>query len=306
MLVFLMLVFSFALMLERLPVEPVKLTTNYLDGSGEAMGYGQLSMVDYGSVEVFAENLRFSHNLISYWISSDCDAGRRGDMVEALTIFSDEMKVVSFFEVDDDADILIGCSNDFVELGEDLFAAGEGGPSRIINTSGFKIIEEGKIKLYAMGGNCDYPIVALHELFHVFGFGHSPDPMNIMYNTSACDQRMSDDMVDLIVALYSVEALSDARIESVTGAIKGRYLDFNISILNEGLIGIDGISLTILGDGEVVDMVDLGEIAMGYGRNLRVVNMDVGSGVEEVRFVLDAEGLVRELDEGNNAVEMTA
>jgi len=298
MLVFLLLVFSFALMIQRLPVEYVELKINYVEPE-------RTEFFDYGSVEVFAENLRFNHDLISYWISEDCDAERRSDMIEALTIFSDEMKVVSFYEVDDDADILIGCSDDFVELGEDLFAAGEGGPSRIINTSGFKIIEEGKIKLYN-GVDCDYPVVALHELFHVFGFGHSPDPMNIMYNTSSCDQRMSDDMVNLIVALYSVEALGDARIDDVSGVVKGRYLDFNISILNEGLIGIDGINLTIFGDDEVVDVMDLGEIAMGYGRNLRVVNMELPGVVEKVRFVLDAEGLVREIREDNNVVEMTA
>lgn len=297
---FMLLIFSFSLLLDNLPREPVELTVNYLEPES-------LEIVEYGAVPIFAENMRFNHNLISYSIHEGCDELRRGDMVAAFNIFSDEVKIVSFYESFMDsaegADIKIVCSDEFVELGEHLFAAGEGGPSRIINTSGFKVIEEGKVILYN-GADCDYPIVALHELGHVFGFDHSSDPKNIMYNTSNCGQRMSDDMVEVMVELYSVEALSDARIESVEGVVRGRYLDFNISVLNEGLVGIDSIDLTILADGEEVDVVDLGKIEIGYGRILRVENMRLPRGVESVEFVVDAGDLVRELREDNNVVEM--
>ncbi len=295
-LVFLLLVFSFAFMLQSLPREPAQLTTNYIEPE-------RVAVVDYGAVPVFAEDLRFNHNLISYSLSEDCDAGRRGDMRGAFNIFADAVKIVSFYEVVGDADILVGCSNDFLKLGEDLFAAGEGGPSRIINTSRFKVIEEGKIVLYN-GRDCNYPIIALHELLHVFGFDHSADPSNIMYNVSGCDQRMSYDMVGLMVELYSIEALADARISELDAVLKGKYLDFNISVLNEGLVGIDEIGLSVVADGEVVEVVDLGKIEVGYGRTLKVENMKVGSGVRVVEFVLDEEDVVRELDEGNNRVEM--
>ncbi|MFH0808139.1 MAG: matrixin family metalloprotease [archaeon] len=297
-LVFLLLVFSFAIMLVNLPVKPVELKSNYLEPE-------RVAIVDYGAVPVFAENLRFNHNLISYSISEDCDVERRSDMEGAFNVFADEVKIVSFYEVVTGGDILVGCSNEFVELGEELFAAGEGGPSRIINTSGFKVIEEGKVLLYS-GRDCDYPIVALHELCHVFGFAHSDDPDNLMYNVSDCGQRMSSDMIELMIDLYSVEALADARISELDAVLHGKYLDFNISILNEGLVGIDGMTLGIVADGEVVEVVDLGEIDIGYGRTLKVENMDVGFGVERVEFVLDAGDVVRELKEDNNVVEMRA
>ena len=297
MITFILVVFSFSFILENLPREPVELKTNYLEPVSN-------EFVEYGAVPIFAENLRFSHNLISYTIDEGCDQGRRDDMIAAFNIFSNKVKIVSFFEDGTaNADIKVGCSNEFIELSDELFAAGEGGPSRIINTSGFKVIEEGKIILYN-GEDCRYPIVALHELLHVFGFDHSLDPRNIMYNTSSCDQRMSDDMVDVMVELYSIEALADALIESVEGVVHGRYLDFNISVLNEGLIGIDEIMLTILGDNETIDVVSLGEIGVGYGRTLRVENMRIKSGVEEVEFVLDAEGLIREISKENNRVVM--
>jgi len=295
-LVFMVLVFSFAFVVENLLQDPVRLKVNYLEPErGE--------FVEYGAVPVFAENLRFNHNLISYSFVEGCDAKRIGEMRGAFNIFASAVRIVSFYEVEDDGDILVGCSNKFVELGDSLFAAGEGGPSKIVNTSGFKVIEEGKIVLYR-SDMCAYPVVALHELCHVFGFDHSLDPENIMFNTSGCNQRMSDDMVEVIRELYSIEILADARIGNISSVAQGKYLDFNISILNEGLIGIDSIDLTILGDGEIVDVVDLGEIDVGYGRTLRVENMWVGFGVERVEFVVDAGDLVRELDEGNNVVEM--
>ncbi len=295
---FMLLVLSFSFVLQNLPREPVELKTNYLEPE-------RVSNVDYGAVPIFAEDMRFNHNLISYTIDEGCDKIRRDNMLAAFNIFSSEIGIVSFFEGRAmDADIKVGCSNEFVELSEELFAAGEGGPSKIINTSGFKVVEEGKITLYN-GEDCRYPIVALHELCHVFGFDHSPDPENIMYNISSCDQRMSDDMTELMVKLYSVEALADARIEKVEGVVHGGYLDFNISILNEGLVGISNIDLTILADGEEVDSVDLGEIDIGYGRTLKVENMRIDSGVSKVKFVMDGENKVRELNEENNVVEMS-
>lgn len=297
-LVFLLLIFSFAFVIENTFRGNVKLTTNYVEPE-------KVAIIDYGAVPVFEENLRFNHNLISYSIDEGCDSERRGDMRSAFNIFSSKVKIVSFYEVEADGDIMIGCSNEFIELSDRLFAAGEGGPSRIINTSGFKLIEEGKVILYN-GRDCDYPIVALHELGHVFGFDHSADPNNIMFNVSDCGQRMSDDMIELMVQLYSIEALADARISNLDAVLHGAYLDFNISVLNEGLVDIDGFDLDIVADGDVVESLDLGRLEVGFGRTLKVQNMRVGWGVEEVGFVLDPSDKVRELNEGNNAVILTA
>jgi hypothetical protein len=299
MVMVLLVLVSVSLVYENMPIDPIILKTNYLEPEN-------LSLIEYGAVPVFAENLRFNHNDISYFISDDCDQDRRDSMVEAFVLLSDKVSVLSFYEAmnKDVTDINVECSYEYVELSDSLFAAGEGGPSRIINTSVFRTIEKGRILLYN-DESCTYPIVEMHELLHVFGFDHSNDPRNIMYNVSDCSQRISDDVINLMTELYSVEALPDAKISELSAIKRGRYLDFNISVLNEGLIGIDEIKLTVFADDDIVGVLDLGEIDIGYGRILRAGNMrlprrDVGV----IRFVVDFDDDVRELDEDNNVVEM--
>ena len=52
--------------------------------------------------------------------------------------------------------------------------------------------------------------------------------------------------------------------------------------------------------------MDLGKIGIGYGRTLKATNVMMDSrGSDKIDFVLDSEKAVRELNEGNNVVEMT-
>ncbi len=103
----------------------------------------------------------------------------------------------------------------------------------------------------------------------------------------------------------SIEALADAAISELAAIKRGEYLDFNISILNNGLIGIDNITLTIIADDREVQTMGMGNIDIGYGRTLRVTNMELPlRNVEKVDFVLDISDDVRELDENNNFMQM--
>ncbi len=227
-------------------------------------------------------------------------------MLEAFEIFSNKMGIISFYQgADRNADILVGCSNDYIEVGENLFAAGEGGPSRIINSSWFKVIEKGKISLYN-DPQCDYPIVEVHELLHVFGFDHVSNPKSAMYNTSSCDQRITPDMISIINKLYSIEPLPDATVGKLCVIKRGKYLDFNITVLNNGLIDIENIFLDIVAEGKKVKQIDLDDIKIGSGRTLVVTNLKLPSvNIEVIDFVLDRDDIVAELDENNNLVQMT-
>ena len=282
---------------ENLPQSPIYLNEDEIVPD-------EVAIIKYGATPVFAENLRFNHNNISYLIESSCSETRRNSMLEAFEIFEKEMEIINFYEVNNEADIEVGCSDDYISVGENLFAAGEGGPSRIINTSGFKVIEKGKIWLYD-DQRCDYPIVELHELLHVFGFDHTENPSSIMYNTSKCNQKMTSDMIQLIRELYSIEPRADILIENLTAVKKGKYLDFNITVLNEGLLDAENVTLTLIADGEEFQNINMKELGVGYGRNLEVTNSKLPSlKSEEIIFALDYNNLIEEFSESNNIRKM--
>ena len=133
------LAFSIAWLYSELPKEPVELTSNIKDSE-------LAQVIDYGATPVFSERLRFNHNNISFNIEESCSDIRATSMREAFQIFHEKMGIISFYEVGiNGADISVGCSDKFIELGENLFAAGEGGPVNITNTSNFKTIQKGKI-----------------------------------------------------------------------------------------------------------------------------------------------------------------
>jgi len=262
-------------------------------------------MIDYDNAPMYWENLRFNHNNISYFIDGSCSKVRREAMIEAFRMFESKTKNIYFYEVDADADIDIECSNKFVEVGDNLFAAGEGGPVRVINTSHFKIIKKGRIFIYD-DPRCDFPIVELHELGHVFGFDHSNDSMSIMFPYSRCEQKITAGMIELVNALYSIEALADVRIGNLTAIKKGRYLDFNLTILNDGIIDVFDVNLSVVVDERVVKVFDVGEIDVGSGRIFSVENFKLPSRNSVVAdLYVDKENAVRELNEKNNVVRIT-
>ena len=265
-----------------------------------------MQVIDYGATPVFSERLRFNHDNISFNIEESCSDIRVASMREAFQIFHEKMGIISFYEVGvNGADISVGCSDKFIALGDNLFAAGEGGPVNITNTSNFKTIQKGRIFLYE-DPQCERPVVEIHELLHVFGFDHVDNPKSLMYNLSRCDQKITQDMIDLINELYSIKPLADARISELSAIKRGKYLDFNITVLNEGLLEIKDISLTLLSDDKVIDTIPLEGIGIGYGRTLRATNLKMySSGIDTIDFVVDYEGIVEELDENNNLVQMT-
>ena len=302
LIVFLMigiLAFYSVTLYQYLPQDPISLNADEIIPD-------PIAVINYGLTPVFAENLRFNHNNISYFIDGECSLVRQESMEEAFEIFEDEMKIISFYKSNFDPDIKVECSDVNIPFGNNLYAAGEGGPSKIINTSSFKTIEKGKISLYD-DQRCDSPIVELHELLHVFGFDHSENPRSIMYNVSRCDQKITVDMITIINELYSIEPLADAVIGNLTATKRGIYLDFNISILNEGLQDIEDINLSVLVDGKVIQTINMGQLEIGYGRSLLAKDVTLpNSKTAKIIFELDYENSIREMNEDNNIREMSS
>jgi hypothetical protein len=300
LLVFLLVAFSALTFQYYLPGEFRELQVAPEEFSSEE----ETGFIDYGETPVLYKNLRFNHNNISYSIESVCPEDNKRKMVEGFAELSNVIQIISFYETKNKPDIKVSCSKEDIEIESNLFVAGEGGPTTIINTSMFGVIKQGKILLYEEP-RCDYPVVEIHELLHVMGFDHSSNPNNILYNVSDCDQIISQDIIDLMRELYSIEALPDLSMEDLTASTKGRYLDFNISISNTGLVDSEKSSITISSGGEEIHVFELGEVKAGAKGTLKAENVKMfSSKLETIEFTIDKKEEVRELREDNNQITM--
>ncbi len=202
------------------------------------------SLNDSGRGMQFYPNMRFPTPNISYRIS-DCPLGKQGDMERAFEIISNET-VLGFYSIQDNEEISVTCDSKNKVEGE-LFIAGEGGPTNIVKTSDFNVIKNGQI-LLIRESQCENPNVAIHELLHVLGFDHSTNPDNIMYNVSECNQEIGQDIIDAINILYSAPSYPDLSVENASAVMHGKYLDVNLTVMNNGLRDSENSMLEIYAD----------------------------------------------------------
>lgn len=229
----------------------------------------------------FYPNMRFPTSNISYAVE-DCPLGKKGDMQTAFETLSNKT-IMNFYDTQSYGEIAVSCdSKNRIEGG--LFIAGEGGPTNITETSNFNVIKKGKI-LLIRESQCASPNVAIHELLHVLGFDHSSNPNNIMYNISKCNQEISQDMIDKINYLYSFPSYADLSIENVSSVMRGKYLDANITISNNGLIDSKNATLQIYADDKMIKEFEIKELEIGSGRKIFLSNIFIFKiNVEKLKF----------------------
>lgn len=251
-----------------------------------------------GNNSQFYPNMRYKDKRISYWIEPMCDYEKEQEMIGAFSILSEEA-VLSFYPaVKDDAEISVFCSELAPEPEEEgHFIAGEGGPSRIINTSVYSVILTGKISLYRED-KCDMPQIALHELLHALGFDHRHDKNSIMYPITSCDLQLDRSIIDEINALYSVPSKPDMIIERVSANRTGRYLNFEISVVNYGLEDASDVMLKVYSGGQEVKSFELKNMSIGLSKVLSVQNLKLSGDSDELLFSVSAKE--DELSTGNN------
>lgn len=265
---------------------------------------------EFSEVPQFYPNMKFNHNSISYNIDYACSNEKRNRMISAFNELASKVNIITFYEVSGDPDIDISCSQDKKEsINKNYFIAGEGGAREIIQTIRYNIITNGTVLLYREKNtlDCDWPNIELHELLHVFGFGHSNNSDSLMYPyVENCNQKIDDSIIKELIRLYSEENNADLYFENITAVKKARYLDFNLTIKNSGSISSENTSFSVLDDGKVVKIFDLGLITYGAGiaieiKNLRLINRDS----KEIKFIIDKNNLIKEIDEQNNIASVS-
>jgi len=299
------LVFLVYMLYMNIPGEPLEGSVNVGINSNDK----ELPLL---AVKQFYPNTKFNHKTITYNIDINCDKFKEDRILEAFNIVSEKVPGISFKKMlSGSVDIEVSCSDVREEkIDEDHFIAGEGGAKEIIQTGKYNVITNGVIFLYesenSKTAKCNYPDVELHELMHVFGFEHSEDKNSLMYPyLETCDQILDESIIKELNRLYSEENLPDLFFEDVWAVRRGKYLDFNLTIKNSGVIDSTNVKYSILDDGELVQTRELdsemGEISFGAGVIISITNLKlINRNSKEIVFVIDRDNKIKEYDEENN------
>ncbi len=244
----------------------------------------------------FYENMRYPDRKIAYSISSSCTKAKEESFKQATEILEKET-ILQFFEVDD-GEIKISCSN-IAPTSEEKghFILGEGGPSKIFDLSTYSVITEGKIALYREE-KCEKPIVALHELLHALGFDHNSNQESILYPLADCDQELDTEIIETINELYKQDSLGDLSIEKISATKSGPYLDFEITISNEGLRKTDKFTLKVTTESKEIKEFEMDELDIGDKIISTVTNLNIPRSAESITFEVYTSG--EEISKDNN------
>jgi len=249
----------------------------------------------------FYANMRYPSRNISYRLDKDCSLKKQKDAKRAFDILN-EKTILNLYETESKPEILITCKNIAPEPDqEDYFIAGEGGPTSIINTSRFAVIKSGKIALYRPE-SCQKPQVALHEILHALGFNHNSNKDSIMYQVTNCKQEIDSNIISEINRIYSRLALSDLAIEKVTANKTSRYLNFQVTIANYGLIDSQELTLNLFQDDKKFNSFDIQKVEFGARRKIKVSNLRIPRNIEKITFIIETQE--PEFSKENNIAEI--
>lgn len=221
----------------------------------------------------FYPNMRYQDKIITYKIEDACSEQRTQDVEQAFRTIQ-AATILQFTQTTLNPEISILCSKlpEPTQEQKNYFIAGEGGPTSVINTSLYAVIFNGSISLFREE-SCEQPLIAIHELLHALGFDHSQNKKSIMYPISDCKQVITQEIINEINQLYQGISLPDLRIEKVTATKSGRYIGFNITVLNQGLQDINQAQLVLTANNENVKTFELNEIEIGTSKFLTVSNL---------------------------------
>lgn len=261
----------------------------------------EFSVGNISSEMQFYPNMRFETNRISYKIDQDCSLKRTQDMERSFE-YLEELTVLEFYPVSGDEEISISCDDKVKPSGDNLFIAGEGGPTKVISGENFYLIFEGEI-LLLRNSECERPNVGIHELLHVLGFDHSENKNNIMYPISSCSQTIGEEIVEKIDELYSFPSLPDLKLSNVSSNSEGRYLNLDLSVKNIGLSTSEEGKVIIYADDEQIHEFKFEEIKVGQGLNIELNNIWLQKRkIEILKIEIETQG--NELSLENNEITL--
>lgn len=255
------------------------------------------SLTNYSKMQ-FYDNMRYPSNKISYKIYDACTLQKKSDMEQTLEIL-ENLTILEFYPVLSGEEISITCTDEVVYEGS-MFVGGEGGVTNVTVAGDFHVIFNGKV-LLIRNSECQTPNIAIHELLHALGFAHSENKNNIMYAISNCRQTIGEDIPKFLDEIYSVEPKPDLVFENASIELKGKYLDANFSVRNNGLKYSPNAKIIVYADDKNVKEIELAPLDIGYGRKIFLSNIWVTKiNIDSIKFVIETD--FEELDKTNNEI----
>lgn len=228
------------------------------------------------TITQFVPNMRFAKSDLNYYFYPGCSSNKESRMKEAFNIISTQTGIITFTEKTnfEEADIKIFCSEVKKEIQPNQFIAGEGGPDEFLNSSLYPLIVSGEVLLYdtLYKDKCDYPLVELHELLHVFGFDHINDKTSVLYPYYSCNQKLDSTIVNEIKRLYLITPKAELLFVNASASKHGIYLDFRTPIQNRGLIEAKNVTLVLSSGEKEIAKFEMEDISPGATKSITIQN----------------------------------
>lgn len=248
----------------------------------------------------FDLNMRYQTNHISYDIDSSCDVDKRMLMLDAFAKLESATGFL-IFNMDTNGEIHIKCQPGQESPKGQYYIVGEGGPTSVVNTGEFNVIQEGEVILFENVTVCDNYNTEMHELLHAMGFAHSNDVTDIMYPVSFCNQVLKKNIIDELVRLYSIPSLPDLYFSGASAVKQGSSINVFATVSNGGLSVANGAVIEVRADNETAYTYDAGSIYYGESAVINLKNIRIPSGTSKLELVI-SDG--NELDESNNVAAL--
>ena len=277
-------------------------------GTNESTSTTSPSSEELGMHPLLFPNMRWAYMPVKIYVdNSTCTSDIYTKMSMAAEDWAQATNGTVSFSFDGDP----GTANVNVECNRHLPTQEEG--NMVVETLGetqpkaldsglYNVTQSADVSILLHQYLCHQPIVFIHELGHVLGLAHDNDTESVMYPYERCNQKITPQIVSTLKALYADPALPDLYLKDVSANRHGIYVDFNLTILNRGIIDSPTTTISIVDGSNPIYSLDVPILRPGSGWYYTVGNVLVRSSFANVSVKVDPKNEIKELTNSSKII----